>query len=752
MEDSSITLQIEGTSITLEMEDASTTLEGYQCPLCDKTLKNKYGLNKHLKTHTAEKPYSCEVCGKCFKTKKYLTKHMSTTHTDQKLYACEICHKSFKFRESMYKHIKGHTGERNFKCDICGAAFMRLITLQTHQRIHSDIKPYACRICGKQFRHYPSQIRHEATVHRKNPSGSKPYACRICGRKFCFKASQKKHEATVHKDESTDALNATDENERVAGAEGDGMVGESSESVPNQDTSADMNQHLSGKVQHYKCDKCEALFQIKSNFDEHMLHHDSIGKFTCSVCGSRFMQESTLRFHISYLHQSNSEVQIDFSRLVNSASQSLSDSCVEQAGASSSAQSASQTTTATTTTQVLSGAIKQQDGDSNSDIWKCDKCDSIFSVKTALRKHQRRNCGNWEVACGVCDKRFFDHAAYVNHISMDHQKPSTEIVYECIPCKKYFTKASLVKHNMLYHGEIEFDSLSSIRTVSVETVQFKESTIKTRNRNGSQDNELSEESNTNKSKIHRKTQTPTSSKKSKSTQVRKRVVPAKSNKVMKSKSTQVVDSSIHKKRLTSSASQTSSASLKSKSMHAGSDTFDIIIVTNMISSATRNLQKSIADTVERCEKLENSNSEYASKLESVTNKLDSIHAKIDQLIPLKKTGTIRNAPNGTKASISGGFESPISGVKLTSITQDSTSSPAISEPRKVTVSTAEDSSLPSAGKLQFAGMEDLTASKPKTSSRTATTPPASSESIQYSGIVLVPVEAMEKSNIDLNQS
>nr|XP_039269176.1 gastrula zinc finger protein XlCGF8.2DB-like [Styela clava] len=178
-------------------------LKGFICAFCDKQFKQRALLKRHLRKHTGDRQHSCTMCGKSFFNLGQLKDHMIVKHTEERPYTCEVCGKKYGTKNQLRQHTGKWTHEKKaFSCAHCEKKFCRKSRLDRHMALHVDGKPYPCPICEKRFSCKNYLKTHINSLHY----GEKPFRCDECGRCFSQLSNMKVH-AEIHIIEKAQTVN-----------------------------------------------------------------------------------------------------------------------------------------------------------------------------------------------------------------------------------------------------------------------------------------------------------------------------------------------------------------------------------------------------------------------------------------------------------------------------------------------------------------------------------------------------------------
>ncbi|XP_072552876.1 zinc finger protein 64 [Salminus brasiliensis] len=230
---------------------------------------------KKLKPALAQKRHICCFSGCTFKTQygqKDMERHM-LTHTGERPFECELCHKRFSRRDKLNLHSRSHTGEKPHKCKHCPYAAADSSSLKKHLRIHFDERPFKCQICP-----YASRNSSQLTVHLRSHTGDAPFQCNQCDAKFKINSDLKRH-SRVHSGEKPYKCDLCDY--RCA-------------------MKANLKSHVQLKhsaASSYSCPECDFRCSAKAALRHHSRQHQPAQPLQCSLCSYSCSNKGALKIH-----------------------------------------------------------------------------------------------------------------------------------------------------------------------------------------------------------------------------------------------------------------------------------------------------------------------------------------------------------------------------------------------------------------------------------------------------------------------
>nr|XP_020469342.1 zinc finger protein 585A-like [Monopterus albus] len=133
--------------------------ENKNCTLCGKFFARQVDMERHMKSHSEDRPYQCSFCEKKFKNPYVLKRHQKEICKSKELRKpkrrerqrsnpqppsegltegkiCPICSRVLPCTADIAKHLRSHSEDRPFICVTCEKCFKYKDTLKKHQIIH----------------------------------------------------------------------------------------------------------------------------------------------------------------------------------------------------------------------------------------------------------------------------------------------------------------------------------------------------------------------------------------------------------------------------------------------------------------------------------------------------------------------------------------------------------------------------------------------------------------------------------------
>uniref|UniRef100_A0A667WGU8 CCCTC-binding factor n=1 Tax=Myripristis murdjan TaxID=586833 RepID=A0A667WGU8_9TELE len=256
----------------------------FQCELCSYTCPRRSNLDRHMKSHTDERPHKCHLCGRAFRTVTLLRNHLNT-HTGTRPHKCTDCDMAFVTSGELVRHRRyKHTHEKPFKCSMCDYCSRTITCLLCHLLFVAGEKPYECYICHARFTQSGTMKMHILQKHTENVA---KFHCPHCDTVIARKSDLGVHLRKQH------SFIATGKKCRYC----DAVFHERYALIQHQKT------HKNEK--RFKCDQCDYCCRQERHMIMHKRTHTGEKPFACSQCEKTFRQKQLLDMHFRRYHDPN---------------------------------------------------------------------------------------------------------------------------------------------------------------------------------------------------------------------------------------------------------------------------------------------------------------------------------------------------------------------------------------------------------------------------------------------------------------
>ena len=452
-------------AVSERITDASKTppqSKVFQCNACKVRFTCKASLQRHIRTHTGEKPFPCPHCDLKFRQPVILKSHVVRKHgakgiPKDKVEQCTVCRQMFAHRSTLERHMIIHEGgkasssgmvsyrlkcipcakifpdserlknhvlteheEHPLKCKVCKRVFSDRNAANIHSLIHMQIKPHACSVCKKSFRRRSHMKRH-MVVHTRGKS----HLCSVCKKSFISNKHLGRHLRTHQSDSTTT----------------NGVIS------PNRIL---------------KCPFCVKTFTTKNMLDSHLLEHVGqrpsnqsfqseqtvlgTNSFQCSLCGRSFDEVKQLdrhqKEHYGEVASRNSIISERLSFL--------------EAEAKGQTRFPSNNTDEGTVTVTETVPLSEQlEVSNNEEKYLYDESGKEFSAKSDCIRHSHTHTKPFQ--CHLYGRKFAEKGRLKMHALTHGEGTALQVkLFQCAMCGRNFvSEPQLKEHEEVHNKEIK---------------------------------------------------------------------------------------------------------------------------------------------------------------------------------------------------------------------------------------------------------------------------------------------------------
>ncbi|KAK6179063.1 hypothetical protein SNE40_011509 [Patella caerulea] len=202
----------------------------FSCDHCNFTTPYRRRWKAHVKRHTKDKNI-CPYCPTFYVDNSSLNRHINMKHFEQSNYRCSECGFIAMDNPLLADHMRTHTGEL-LVCSFEGCDF-KTPSLRAHRDHERGHEPdFLCVTCG-----YSTSNKQTFNCHLLTHQSIKAYQCSLCPHRAKTKQHILRHASSVHFD-----------------------------------------------VQTYACDRCSFKTSYQAALTCHVLSHEGLRPFKCSMC------------------------------------------------------------------------------------------------------------------------------------------------------------------------------------------------------------------------------------------------------------------------------------------------------------------------------------------------------------------------------------------------------------------------------------------------------------------------------------